>query len=184
MVGLLHAILGMPEDMSEGFEDFLRERRERADRTQRVLVGVLAVTCVLLTVSNVVLALRLRATPALPRADVAARSPAEPAAPPTRRHAASRRAPRAWPPMPRHAASRRAVQASQPTRQHGARHRRRSSTIGCPAGTTCRRGRSLPLRRVAFPRGARPIRHRPRLRRHSRPRRRPHSRRKPPPRGC
>src|SRR5690349_11914277 len=50
--------------MTEHFEEFLRERRERAEQTRRVLVGVLAFACVALAVSNVVLALRLsRARP-------------------------------------------------------------------------------------------------------------------------
>jgi hypothetical protein len=53
MVGLLHA----PSAMKEGFEDFLRERRERAERTQRLLIGVLAVTCLVLAISNVLVAL-------------------------------------------------------------------------------------------------------------------------------
>lgn len=45
--------------MPEGFEDFLRERREHAERTRRFLVGLLGVVCVALAVSNVILALRL-----------------------------------------------------------------------------------------------------------------------------
>src|SRR5439155_717060 len=45
----------------EGFEEFLRERREHAERTRRLLIGVLAVTCIALAVSNVLLALRLTA---------------------------------------------------------------------------------------------------------------------------
>jgi len=45
--------------MTEGFEDFLRERREHAERTRRLLVGLLGVVCVALAVSNVILALRL-----------------------------------------------------------------------------------------------------------------------------
>lgn len=45
--------------MTEGFEEFLRERREHAERTRRLLVGLLGVVCVALAVSNVILALRL-----------------------------------------------------------------------------------------------------------------------------
>jgi type IV secretory pathway VirB10-like protein len=45
--------------MTEGFEDFLRERREHAERTRRLLVGLLGIVCVALAVSNVILALRL-----------------------------------------------------------------------------------------------------------------------------
>jgi type IV secretory pathway VirB10-like protein len=45
--------------MTEGFEDFLRERREHAERTRRLLVGLLGVVCVALAISNVILALRL-----------------------------------------------------------------------------------------------------------------------------
>ena len=45
--------------MTEGFEEFLRERREHAERTRRLLVGLLGIVCVALAVSNVILALRL-----------------------------------------------------------------------------------------------------------------------------
>jgi len=80
--------------MAEGFEDFLRERREHAERTRRLLVGALGVACVALAVSNVVLALRLSVTrpttsepprpePAEPRsASAPADEPARPATPP------------------------------------------------------------------------------------------------------
>src|SRR5882762_7678077 len=67
----------------EGFEEFLRERREQAERTRRLLIGVLAVTCIALAVSNVVLALRLTvgrprsAAEAPPR--LVAETPARPA---------------------------------------------------------------------------------------------------------
>jgi hypothetical protein len=59
--------------MTEDFEAFLRERRERAERTGRLLVVVLSVTCVALAVSNVVLALRLTGTRAHPVAEAPAR---------------------------------------------------------------------------------------------------------------
>ena len=58
--------------MTESFEEFLRERREHAERTRRLLVGVLGVTCIALAVSNVVLALKLTAV----RARAAAEAPA------------------------------------------------------------------------------------------------------------
>src|SRR5262249_17218277 len=45
--------------MTEGFEDFLRERREHSEQTRRLLIGVLALTCIALAISNVVLALWL-----------------------------------------------------------------------------------------------------------------------------
>src|SRR6266403_145252 len=45
--------------MTEGFEEFLRERREHAERTRRLLVGLRGIVCVALAVSNVILALRL-----------------------------------------------------------------------------------------------------------------------------
>ena len=60
--------------MTEGFEEFLRERREHAERTRRLLVGVLGVACVALAVSNVVLALRLTAVRARPAAEAPAPS--------------------------------------------------------------------------------------------------------------
>jgi len=60
--------------MTEGFEEYLRERRERAERTQRLLIGVLAVTCIALAVSNVVLALWITSGRARPPAESATRS--------------------------------------------------------------------------------------------------------------
>jgi type IV secretory pathway VirB10-like protein len=45
--------------MSEHFEEFLVERRRRAERRRALFVGVLAFACVVLTVSNVLLALWL-----------------------------------------------------------------------------------------------------------------------------
>ena len=58
----------------EGFEDFLRERRERAERTRHLLVSVLAVTCIALAVSNVVLAFRLASGRARQTAEAPARA--------------------------------------------------------------------------------------------------------------
>ena len=63
-----------PTAMTEGFEEYLRERRERAERTQRLLIGVLAVTCIALAVSNVVLALWITSGRARPPAESATRS--------------------------------------------------------------------------------------------------------------
>ncbi len=60
--------------MTEGFEDYLRERRERSERTRHLLVGVLACTCIALAVSNVFLALRLTAGRARPGAEPPARA--------------------------------------------------------------------------------------------------------------
>jgi len=65
--------------MTESFEEFLRERREHAERTRRLLVGVLGIACVALAVSNVVLALRLtavraRATAEAPSASIPSRA--------------------------------------------------------------------------------------------------------------
>src|SRR6267378_3162615 len=64
--------------MTEGFEEFLRERREHTERTRRLLIGVLGVTCVALAVSNVVLALRLTAVRARPAAEAPAPSASVP----------------------------------------------------------------------------------------------------------
>jgi len=61
--------------MTEGFEEFLRERREHAERTRRLLVGLLGVVCVALAVSNVILALRLTGL----RPPPAGQAPAPPA---------------------------------------------------------------------------------------------------------
>jgi type IV secretory pathway VirB10-like protein len=47
--------------MSEHFEEFLVARRRRAERRRALFVGVLAFACVVLTVSNVLLALWLSA---------------------------------------------------------------------------------------------------------------------------
>jgi hypothetical protein len=47
--------------MTEGFEEFLRARREGSERTRRLLIGVLAGTCVALAAANVFLAFRLMA---------------------------------------------------------------------------------------------------------------------------
>ena len=63
-----------PCAMTEGFEDYLRERRERSERTRHLLVGVLACTCIALAVSNVFLALRLTAGRARPGAEPPARA--------------------------------------------------------------------------------------------------------------
>jgi hypothetical protein len=57
--------------MTEDFEDFVRERREQSEQTRRLLIGVLAGTCIALAVSNVALALwitsgRARATVEVP----------------------------------------------------------------------------------------------------------------------
>src|SRR5438874_8084682 len=60
--------------MTEGFEEFLRERREHTEGTRRLLVGVLGVACVALAVSNVVLALRLTAVRVRPAAEAPAPS--------------------------------------------------------------------------------------------------------------
>lgn len=67
--------------MTEGFEEFLRERREHAERTRRLLVGLLGVVCVALAVSNVILALWLTGLRPPPRAGEA---PVPPAALPSR----------------------------------------------------------------------------------------------------
>ena len=48
--------------MTEGFEEYIRERRARRDRSQRILLRVLAVACVALAASNVALAMRVIAT--------------------------------------------------------------------------------------------------------------------------
>ena len=73
--------------MTEGFEEFLRERREHGERTRRLLVGLLGVVCVALAVSNVVLALRLTAVGPPPAAEAPARRPRpSPRAPRDRRH--------------------------------------------------------------------------------------------------
>src|SRR6266403_493893 len=61
--------------MTEGFEEFLRERREHAERTRRLLVGLLGIVCVALAVSNVILALRLTGL----RPPPAGQAPAPPA---------------------------------------------------------------------------------------------------------
>src|SRR5258708_32665137 len=66
--------------MTEGFEEFLRERREHAERTRRLLVGLLGVVCVALAVSNVILALRLTGL----RPPPAGQAPAPPAPLPSR----------------------------------------------------------------------------------------------------
>ena len=72
----------MVDDVGDGFEQFIRERRERVDRTQRYLVIALAVTCIMLAVSNVALALRLWAGRAPAPTQLTARLPTEPATPP------------------------------------------------------------------------------------------------------
>lgn len=81
MVALLHAFTHpMTDEMNEGFEEFIKERRARADRTQRMLVTVLAVTCIMLAVSNVALALRL-GVGRTRMADTNVRAAAEPSEP-------------------------------------------------------------------------------------------------------
>jgi hypothetical protein len=45
--------------VAEDFDDFLRDRTERGEPTRRLLIGVLAGTCIVLAVLNVVLALWL-----------------------------------------------------------------------------------------------------------------------------
>jgi len=67
----------------EGFEEFLRARREQAERTRRLLIGVLAVTCIALAVSNVVLALRLTVGRARSTAEAPPRLAETPARPAT-----------------------------------------------------------------------------------------------------
>ena len=66
--------------MTEGFEEFLRERRDHAERTRRLLVGLLGVVCVALAVSNVILALRLTGL----RPPLAGQAPVPPAPLPSR----------------------------------------------------------------------------------------------------
>jgi len=66
--------------MTEGFEEFLRERRERTERTRHLLVSVLAITCIALAVSNVVLALRLTSGRARQSAEPPARATSVPQA--------------------------------------------------------------------------------------------------------
>jgi len=64
----------------EGFEEFLRERRERTERTRHLLVSVLAITCIALAISNVVLALRLTSGRARQSAEPPARATSVPQA--------------------------------------------------------------------------------------------------------
>jgi hypothetical protein len=60
--------------MTEDFEDFVRERREQSEQTRRMLIGVLAGTCIALAVSNVALALWITAGRARPTVEVPTRA--------------------------------------------------------------------------------------------------------------
>ena len=67
--------------MTEDFEDFVRERREQSEQTRRMLIGVLAGTCIALAVSNVALALWITAGRARPTVEVPTRETPPRAAP-------------------------------------------------------------------------------------------------------
>jgi len=60
--------------VAEDFDDFLREGTERGEPTRRLLISVLAVTCVALAILNVVLALWLSSERARSAAQAPARS--------------------------------------------------------------------------------------------------------------
>ena len=75
--------------MTEDFEDYIRERREQTEQTRRLLIGVLAGTCIALAVSNVALALWITSG----RAKPAVEAPTQP-----NREASARAAPVAEPP--------------------------------------------------------------------------------------
>jgi len=77
--------------MREDFEDYIRERREQTEQTRRLLIGVLAATCIALAISNVALALWITSG----RARQTAESPAHPS-----RELSARPAPVAEPPPP------------------------------------------------------------------------------------
>jgi type IV secretory pathway VirB10-like protein len=77
--------------MREDFEDYIRERREQTEQTRRLLIGVLAATCIALAISNVALALWITSG----RTRQTAESPAHPS-----RELSARPAPVAEPPPP------------------------------------------------------------------------------------
>src|SRR5207248_1150191 len=132
----------------EGFEEFLRERRERTERTRHLLVSVLAITCIALAVSNVVLALRLTSGRARQSAEPPARATSVPQA---AAHAA-RRAPARD--------DARAIGAARTDRRAGARsargsHRRvDADDVWARRRRGARAGRARVLRREV---GRRPI---------------------------
>jgi hypothetical protein len=66
-----------PIRVSEDFENFVRERREQSEQTRRLLIGVLAGTCVALVVSNVALALWITSGLSRRTVEAPARSTAE-----------------------------------------------------------------------------------------------------------